>query len=523
MAGRLPAAVRYFGAWIMPGVNRGFPDKVTKALARYRADAQAQGLIDRSGRTGVRDEGAGHVGHAYAPARYEPPAAVPVHAYEAAAEVSDIAGGVRRRIGYRWLLVLLVLPVLGWLANLPVGKELTFAAVLTAYGDVVSVTSPVDGVVRRISIPSDRRVVQGQPLIEIDPEIPPGLVKLQHERVALALREAGLRARLAGERVLTYPSDLADAYPTVDIPPLLAIERERLVDRIREDAQHLQPTQRAIDAAMSERAEVRAEKKAIESRLDKIRRQVGAAASLKKQNVIYEDGVYTEQLLRTLKRTRSDIQQELTALGQDEERIDERLRELNNELTERQQQYQAGLRQQLEKHRSATDAVLAQLEELEAQVAVVKLNAMATGLFKPNPALQLGGHVDRGDAIGAVLVPSDQGIVESQVSAQESEAIRVGQPVRVTLQHLKQDTRLRLHGRVVSLVSDASDGGPGGGLHRVRIEIDVPLHANHPASELSAGMPGSITIVTGGEPIWRHTWRMVNIAGVNGFIDFDQG
>jgi membrane fusion protein len=303
---------------------------------------------------------------------------------------------------------------------------------------------------------------------------------------------------------------------------LLAIERERLVDRLREDAQHWEPTQRAIDAALSERAEVRAERKAIENRLDKIRRQVGAAASLKKQNVIYEDGVYTEQLLQTLKRTQRDVRKELTSLSQEEERIDQRLSELNQELAERQRKHQAELRQQLEKHRSTADAVLAQIEELEAQVAVVNLNATATGLFEPNPALRLGGHVAREDAIGALLVPSDKGIVESQVSAQESKTIRVGQPVRVTLQHVKQDTRLRLHGRVVSLVSDASDSGPGGGQHRVRIEIDVPLHGNRPASGLSAGMPGSITIITGGEPIWRYTWRMVNTAGANGFIDFDQ-
>jgi len=533
----------------MSGVQHGFPDKVTKALVRYREDTLRQKLIsdaaaaydDQAAPAGARPNEADpryQQASAAAKAQWEEAAATQVWEDHTEAEVVSanpvmrradaylepragqqlgpqvLSREARRRKAYRWLLILIILPLAGWMATQPVGREKVLTAVLASYGDETAVFSPVDGTIRRIRVQADGRVARGQLLVQIEPDVSADLVRAQREWVSLRLKESAIKARLAGESDLAYPIDMANAYPDIDIGPLLERARERLRDGEREEAEILGATRESIEVEMAGLKKVWAEKYAVETRLGEVRDRVGYAENLLKQNVIFEDGVYTEQLIKNLKRKEQGITQEFIALSEQEEQINERLHGLKKTLADREANYRANLRQELAENRAAADRVMAQLADLKTHATMVELSATEAALFEPNRSLAVGGHVAQGDSVGVLRIPSEKGVVESPVSAHEAEQIEVGQAVTVTLSDQRRNSQMHFQGRVVSLLGNAPSQQAGEAPpQKIRVEFNAP-QGDGRVIELVQGMPGRVRIDTEGEPAWRYGWRA--LAGLVG-------
>ena len=506
----------------MSHAGRGFPDKVTKALARHRADAQYQRLLGGARQVVARDDDGtssdrpqvgtldAFVGDEDQSTRLRPaerPKFVPQDYDNAPTDARIITAQVVRRKSYRWLLTLTTLSLLAWIATRPVEKQLVISATLTASSDDLAISSPVDGFVRAILPPPGGWVMEGEPLIQIEPTQPAELSKLEREWVALKIREARLRARLDGKHMLTYPSNLADQFPKIDFGLLWEREQVRLNDSVAEESELLDPIQRSIEATLSELVKKQAEISAMQKRLAKVQGRQRNAAALKKKNVIYEDGVYTEQLLQTLKQARRDINRELTGLAEVEKQITAQLSSLRGELSQRQEDYQAKMRRQLEETLSVEDGLAARLQNLKAEHNLVAQNAAESGLFNPRPQLSVGQKVDRGETIGHLRVPGDNAIVEGNPPIYASERVQVGQTARVMLSAQGAQDTLVFGGRVVSLVSD--ERAP-----RVRVEIDTPDLPGEHRSALVSGMTAQLDISTEGEPLWRHTWRLLAAKGI---------
>jgi multidrug efflux pump subunit AcrA (membrane-fusion protein) len=392
--------------------------------------------------------------------------------------------------------------VLAWAGARPVDKELVISATLTASSDDLAISSPVDGVIRSILPPSSRWVTKGEPVIQIEPVQSQELANLEREWVALKIREAGLRARLDGEHTLTFPSDLADQFPNTDVGQPWEREQVRLNDSIAEESVLLDPIQRSIEAAQSELVQKQAETSAMQKRLAKVQHRQRNAAALKKKNVVYEDGVYIEQLLQTLRQTRREINGELAGLVEAEGQINARLSTLKGDLSQRQQDYQARLRRQLEETLSNQDGLAARLQTLKAEPSLVVQDAAASGLFDPRPQLRIGEKIGRGEVIGHLRVPGDKAIAEGDPPLHSSERIRVGQQASVMLPGQGGQDTMLFGGRVVSLVGNEQ-------ARRVRIEIDAPDLTERRRSALVSGVTAQISVLTEGEPLWRHTWRLL--------------
>jgi multidrug efflux pump subunit AcrA (membrane-fusion protein) len=498
---------------------QGFPDKVTKALARHRADAHNQRLmldkrqvVARNGDYPLPD--GSHVG------TFDPMAAaedrstrlraadrpnfIPQGYDNTPTDAPIITAQVVRRKPHRWLLALTALLILAWAGARPVEKELVISATLTASSDDLAISSPVDGVVRAILPPAGGWVTKGEHLIEIESTQAPELSKLEREWVALTIREAGLRARLDGKHTLTYPSDLAGQFPNMDFGPLWEREQVRLNDSIADESVLLDPIQRSIEDALSELVQKQAETAAMQNRLAKVRRRQRNAAALKKKNVIYEDGVYIEQLLQTLKQTRREIDRELAGLVEAEQQINARLGTLRDDLSQRQQDYQARLRRQLEETLSNQDGLAVRLQTLQAEHNLVAQDAAESGLFNPRPQLSIGKQVGKGEIVGRLRVPGDKAIIEGHPPTHSSGRVRVGQKASVTLPDQGGQNTQIFGGRVVSLVGSER-------ARRVRVEIDTPDLNDRRRSELLSGVTAQLSILTDGEPLWRHIWRLLKV------------
>lgn len=520
----------------MSASGRGFPDKVDKALTRYREEALRQKLIDDAVLAAVREDAGNVAGsplddhQANSAARFQefpdtdesiahsdydpqPVPAKPLARSNQGYLEPHVAPALstreaRRRKAYRWLFVLVFFPLAGWIATRPVATEVELTAILVSYGAEVPVLSPVDGAIQRIPVQAESRVSRGQLLAQIEPSISASVLKAQRELVLARLKELSTEARLDGDPDLAYPADLIKGFPQIDVGPLFERARERLRDSEREESETLGPAEQAIESETAALKKVWVEKYAMEKRLNDIRGRRQNTASLVSQNVIFEDGIYTEQRLKTLRQTEQGISREFDALSDQEEQITARLRRLKEDLTQRQEALRARLRQQLEKDRSAVDEAMKGLEHLKAQNNVVELLATETGVFDPVPLLRTGTHVDQGDVLGVLRVPGNTGLIETPVAPREAQRIKVGQPVEVTLSALESNTELSFQGRVVSLLAQSPHAE--GNMRQPRAQVEIDVKSDHPrAFELVPGMPGRVHIDTEGVAVWRFMWRKV--------------
>jgi multidrug efflux pump subunit AcrA (membrane-fusion protein) len=497
----------------MSRAGHRFPDQVAKALARHRADAQHLLSIDRSREVVAHDDlnpAAPDFGTSHPVARAGiPPLAerladtaviVPARNDEASADAPVVAARIVHRRAYRWLLTLTALSALAWVAGRPVDKALTVGASWSVLSEDAAISSPVDGVVRAILVRPDAWVEQGQAVARIERRKSPELSRLEQDWASLKMQEARLRARIDGETALAYPADMADQFPSVDLGPLWQRERARWQDSVAEASELLDPIQESIEAAESELVKTQAETAALQRRLAKVRGRQRDARGLLKKHVVYEDGVYTEQLLQTLKQNRRDINRELAGLAAAEEQIRARLESLQDELSQRRQDLQAGLRRQLAATQAAENDTMARLRALQPAHTLVEQQAVASGVFKPRGQVMAGTAVSNGETIGHLRIPGDRAVVEGRVPDYLSERIGAGQPASVVRDGQPGEPPRIFAGRVVD---EARSG-------RLRVEILVPDPADRQQTALLDGLPVRVEILTDGEPLWRHAWRLLH-------------
>ncbi|MGB5198945.1 MAG: hypothetical protein WBR56_03485, partial [Sedimenticolaceae bacterium] len=122
---------------------------------------------------------------------------------------------------------------------------------------------------------------------------------------------------------------------------------------------------------------------------------------------------------------------------------------------------------------------------------------------------RLGGHVSRGDPIGRLWVPDNEGVVESVIAAATAARIRTGQTAEVALRAPGNGLQMKFRGRVASLINGADQDASKEELHKVRIRIDIPDKLDALASTLRPGNSGYVKIDTDGQPVWRYVLKVI--------------
>ena len=297
-------------------------------------------------------------------------------AWEQAAEGGGSLGRVtrHRRSRLGWLVVLAGAS----LAFVPVSRDLVLPAVVASYGEDRPVTSPTGGIVSAIRVVEGQKVEPGDFLLSIEPPTPEALLEARRNWNRLKWQEAQQLARLAGQTRLTRPTGMLVIDEAVTDADQASSEQERvlaqglaqdravneplgpsierleaalaglagqtrlmrstglltieansdtdeasaaqerlLVQGLEQDRAMLEPLTQSIERLEAALAEARAGRAATVEQLKTAEARLRKTEALRERNVIYDEGVYTEQLFDTLTQMTRDLRTEMA----DQERL----------------------------------------------------------------------------------------------------------------------------------------------------------------------------------------------------------
>lgn len=398
------------------------------------------------------------------------------------------------------------MPLIIGISLLRIERDVTLQASLSVSGEERPVRGPVNGRILRVEVSSPAIVESGQLLMIIEPDATSELIEIQSEWVTAALREAALRAALGGETEVTIPKELSEPFSLLDVDASRQRASRYLADIRDGMSDELGYLQNDLDKVKVELKRVWDEEYELEERLQVVGDRLRRVQALEKQNIVYEEGVYTKDLVRRAQDARRAVLAEFTAIGEREEALTRQFREMRESFDSREQAHRSRLRTQLDQARAQADAAKSKLLKQRAEQRPLSLHADTKGYFVPAERLLADYRTTAGENLGTLTVRRGKGLVESDVPAKHLGLIQVGQTVDLVLDDAQG--KVRFNGRVVSLVSGIEHAASEPNGQRVRVEFELPAAIANEGGLMQQGMPAEVLIHTD-ERLWRLAYRVL--------------
>ena len=474
--------------------NNKYSSKVLKAISRYETDAK-QRLLPEAEPNSQQFLPANNKQNGFEGASPSSSEAILPKTPDVLPGEYVVAKPVSQRKNIKILIILLLIATIAWGAQWPVNKQLNLSIVITDFGKEEVIISPVNGVIKDIVVSADQVVTQGQKLFIIEPETPKELVKLHQKHLELALRLAALQIQLEEDGMLQIPAHLEEMYPHVNANLLLEHEQLLLKDRLFEQKEIDKPMKLVVNSLNQEFQTKTIERQEAESRLQEIEQRLKKTAALKKQNVVYDNGVYVEQLLETLRNMKNSLSLEVDSLKEEEAEIGSRLSDAEFELRQIQLSNKQELGQSLEDVRAQISRVLSTIRDEEDKKQEVIISSPVNGRYIGKLNLRVGDEVEKQKVIGRFQVPTDQGIAVGELPHHLANRVEIGMPVIVSFVKDAAGNGVDLDAKVIAMASENTD----------KQTIQIKFTSRPDAFvKLKKGAQGMVTMDTQGIPLWRH-------------------
>jgi protease secretion system membrane fusion protein len=422
-------------------------------------------------------------------------------AWEQAADGGGSLGRVTRprRSHLGWLVVLACASLAG-LAFVPVSRDLVLPAMVVSYGEDRPVTSPTGGTVSAIRVVEGQKVEPGDLLLSIEPQTPGAWFEARRNWNRLKWQEARQLARLAGQTRLTRPTGLLPIDGGSDTGEASAEQERLLVQGLEQDRAMLEPLTQSVEHLEAALAEARAGRAATVEQLKTAEARLRKTAALRERNVIYDEGVYTEQLFDTLTQLTKGLRKEMAAQERLAAKAAADLTVAQEALAQRRLARAAELEAALARTREQLDATRARIARLEGQQSPVEVRAAWNGTVHRVDAPRIGGKVESGEALLTLRVPGGKAIVEALSPSGDRKLIRFGQPVKIILPGDRSGATVEYAGRVTHIRS------PQRGSTAVAMEIDTSAYDRGAQIGLFGAMRGEAFVPTRQTTV-RYLWR----------------
>jgi hypothetical protein len=337
----------------------------------------------------------------------------------------------------------------------------------------------------------------------IEPPPPLDLVAARRDWNALKIREARLVAQIAGRDSLPMPDGLFSS----DIgsePDAVLYEQQGLLEQgLREDRSEFGLLEELVEGLEREYADAEAGKAAVEKQLSGTRARLRKAKGLRDQNVVYEDGVYTKQLVGTLEQMSNNLRGQYAKHEKAVEKAAADLSAARAALAQRKRQRADELAGELTWARGELARSSTRLATMAGQHQPVEVRSDWSGSVQQVVAPNRG-QVRSGEQLLTLRVPSEKALLEALVPAYDRDRIRVGQPASVTFPYPGSHRSVEYAGVVRSLAPSR------GQLAYVEIEIDTPREAGNVSHELEEGLSGEVVLATREEALRKQLWRWLD-------------
>jgi HlyD family secretion protein len=410
------------------------------------------------------------------------------------ADAASVARSIRRHLAVAGLASF---TLVGGIGGWAVATNLAGAVVATGHFVVDSyvkkVQHPTGGVVGEILVRAGQRVAAGDVVMRLDAtQARANLAIVTKKLDELAARKARLEAERDSGESISFPPELISRAGAPDIAQIVAGER-RLFDlrRAARLGQQAQLRERIVQYEKEVRGLVAQEAARVRA-IALIEQELTGIRELWEQRLV------SIQRMMALDREAANLEGERGRLIETQAQSAGKISETRLQIIQIDQDLRSEVAGSL---REVEGQIAEQVERkvsAEDQLRRIDISAPQDGVVHELAVHTVGGVISPGDAIMLIVPDGDKLALEAQISPQDIDQVRLGQPAVLRLSALNQRTTPELNGAVSHVAADLTqDQRTGLSHYLVRITIAPEEFSRLGKLTLVPGMPAEAFIRTG--------------------------
>jgi HlyD family secretion protein len=363
---------------------------------------------------------------------------------------------------------LLIFGLGGWAATTEFSGAVIAPGQLVVDSNVRKVQHPAGGIVGELRVRDGDNVKAGDILVRLDDtQTRANLAIIVKALDELAARQARQEAELNDAEGVVFPKDLLDRLDDPDVAR--AVEGERLQFKIR---QHFRNGQKA---QLSERTtQLNQEIVGYEAQIESKKKQVDwITKELVGVNELWEKKLIPIMRVTSLEREKERLTGEIGQLVASIAQARGRITETELQISQIDQNMRAEVGKELADIRARQSELIEKRIAGEDMLRRIDIRSPADGFVHQLNVHTVGGVIATGEPIMLIVPRADTLFVESKISPQEIDQIRIGQPAVLRFVAFNQRTTPELEGNVSRISADVSEDVKTG-LRYYTIRITVP-------------------------------------------------
>ncbi|MBB3118053.1 HlyD family type I secretion periplasmic adaptor subunit [Pseudoduganella violacea] len=407
-----------------------------------------------------------------------------------------------------WIIVLVgVLGFLLWASFAPLDKGVPMSGTVAKEGNRKAVQYPVAGVVEDILVKDGDHVKAGQLLVRMNDAQPKSSLETTVAQYLVARStEARLLAEQAGKSSVAVPETLQAYKNDPRTAANIALQNELLASRqsaLRSELGVADENIAGLTVQIKGLQESRDSKKAQQAFL---KEQLDNTRDLAKEGYIARNRLL--ELERTYAQITGSLSEDLGNIGRSQRQI----MELSLRKSQRSQEYQRDVRNQLAEVQKEAEALHSRIQGQQWELSNVEVKAPVDGIVVGSSVFTRGGVVAPGVHM-MEIVPSDDGlVVEGQLMVNLVDKVHSGLPVELIFSAFNTNKTPHIPGVVLNVAADRTvDDKSGMPYYKVRAKVSPEGAALIAQKKLDIlpGMPVEMFVKTGERTMMSYLFKPV--------------
>jgi HlyD family type I secretion membrane fusion protein len=348
------------------------------------------------------------------------------------------------------------------------------------------------GIIAELAVRDGTVVKAGDLLVRLDGTQARAAADLLRGRRLVALATL---ARLEAERdnldAPRFPADLAAAGD----PSILASQKAIFESRRTS-------IEGQVAILKRRRAEQETEIEGMQAGTSSSRRQLelvrGQIANL---SPLLEKGLVRLPQILALQQREAEIEGTLGRLTSDIARARQRIREIDNQITQVANEFQERIAADIKTARTELSDAEERIRSSEDILGRTAIVSPADGIVTNLRFRTIGGVVPAGQPILDLVPQDDVLVIDARIRPEDIDVVRPGLPVIMRASALSRRKTKPLHGEVLEVSPDRSLDSSGRPYFGAIISITASGAGSDPLPQLSPGMPAEVQIVTGSKAV----------------------
>ncbi|MBJ9976771.1 HlyD family type I secretion periplasmic adaptor subunit [Pseudomonas sp. S75] len=406
------------------------------------------------------------------------------------------------RVG-RWLVLIGFGGFVLWAALAPLDKGVPVSGNVVVAGSRQAVQHPTGGVIERLNVRDGDRVQAGQVLIGLDPtqaQAQQGSLRVQY--VNARATAARLLAERDGAASVTFDPDLLAEAATPWIASALETQRQLRASRAQALTLELAGLSESVAGAQASLSGLQGSLLGKQAQRQALQEQLRGLRGLARDGYIPRNRLLDSE--RLLAQIDGAVAEDQGNIG----RTRRQVQELTLRASQRRQEFQNEVRQQLGEAQANAEELGNRLRSAEFELAHTQVRAPVAGTVVGLSVFTEGGVIARGQPLMEIVPDDAPLLVDARAPVELIDRLRPGLPVELLFVAFNQSTTPRVAGEVSLVSADRLlDDKTQQPYYQVRIKVSDEGARQLSSLDIRPGMPVEAFVRSGERSLLNYLFK----------------